>query len=232
MANRTLILAKIAIKILRIIFAILLVFFLVFGSAGTFRWPEAWAFLILYFIAVGGMLIWLKINDPELLKERMSAKKDIKSWDKKIILVYTFLLMIMIATAGLDAVRFGWSHVPLSLKIVGFFGFVPTFFLVFWAMNENTYLSEVVRIQKDRGHRVCTTGPYKYVRHPMYAGVILIILCLPLALGSFYALIPGSLIILLFILRTFLEDKMLQDELPGYRDYARTVRYKLIPGIW
>jgi protein-S-isoprenylcysteine O-methyltransferase Ste14 len=232
MANRTLILAKITIKILRIVSAILVVFFLVFGSAGTFRWPEAWAFLLLYFIAVGGMLIWLKINDPELLKERMSAKKDVKSWDKKIILVYTFLLMIMIATAGLDAVRFRWSHVSLSLKIVGFFGFVPTFFLVFWAMNENTYLSEVVRIQKDRGHRVCTTGPYKYVRHPMYAGVILIILCLPLALGSFYALIPGSLIILLFILRTFLEDKTLQDELPGYRDYARTVRYKLIPGIW
>lgn len=232
MANRTLILAKITIKILRIIFAILLVFFLVFGSAGTFRWPEAWAFLLLYFIAVGGIVIWLKINDPELLKERMSSKKDAKSWDKKIILVYTFLLMIMIATAGLDAVRFRWSHVPLSLKIVGFFGFVPTFFLVFWAMNENTYLSEVVRIQKDRGHRVCTTGPYKYVRHPMYAGVILIILCLPLALGSFYALIPGSLIILLFILRTFLEDKTLQDELPGYGDYARTVRYKLIPGIW
>jgi protein-S-isoprenylcysteine O-methyltransferase Ste14 len=122
--------------------------------------------------------------------------------------------------------------VPLSLKIVGFSGFAPAFFLVFWTMTENTYLSEIVRIQKERGHRVCTTGPYKYVRHPMYAGVILIILCLPLALGSFYSLIPGSLIILLFILRTFLEDKTLQDELPGYRDYAGRVRYKLIPGIW
>ena len=174
----------------------------------------------------------MKKKSPELLKERMSTKKDAKSWDKKIIRVYTLLLMTMLAVAGLDAVRLRWSHVPLSLKIAGFSGFIPAFLLVFWTMTENAYLSQVVRIQKDRDHRVCTTGPYKYVRHPMYVGIILLILCLPLALGSFYALIPGLLIALLFILRTFLEDKTLHAELPGYKEYADRVRYKLIPGIW
>jgi protein-S-isoprenylcysteine O-methyltransferase Ste14 len=183
-------------------------------------------------IAVAGIVLWMKKKSPGLLKERMSTKKDAKSWDKKIIFGYTLCLMIMLAVAGFDAVRFRWSRVPLSLKIAGFLGFIPTFLLAFWAMTQNPYLSDLVRIQKDRDHRVCTRGPYEYVRHPMYVGVILLILCLPLALGSFYALIPGSLIILLFVLRTFLEDKTLQAELPGYKAYADRVRYKLIPGIW
>ncbi|MGD9347484.1 MAG: isoprenylcysteine carboxylmethyltransferase family protein, partial [Candidatus Aminicenantes bacterium] len=104
--------------------------------------------------------------------------------------------------------------------------------LVFWTMTQNRYLSEVVRIQKDRGHKVCTTGPYKYVRHPMYVGVIIFVICLPLALGSFFALITGLLIILVFLIRTWLEDKTLQNELPGYKEYAEEVRYKLIPGVW
>jgi protein-S-isoprenylcysteine O-methyltransferase Ste14 len=224
--------ARIAIQIFKSIIAVFLLLALLFGPAGNLKWLEAWLFIIFYLIAVTGIILWMKKKSPELLKERMSTKKDTKSWDKKIIRVYTLLLMTMLAVAGLDAVRLRWSHVPLSLKIVGFSGFIPAFLLVFWTMTENAYLSQVVRIQKDRDHRVCTTGPYKYVRHPMYVGVILLILCLPLALGSFYALIPSSLIMLLFILRTFLEDKTLHAELPGYKEYADRVRYKLIPGIW
>jgi protein-S-isoprenylcysteine O-methyltransferase Ste14 len=223
---------KITIQILKSIIGVFLLLALLFGPAGTLKWVEAWLYIIFYLIAVAGIVLWMKKKSPGLLKERMSTKKDAKSWDKKIIRVYTLLLMIMLAVAGLDAVRFRWSRVPLSLKIAGFSGFIPAFLLAFSAMTQNPYLSDLVRIQKDRGHRVCTTGPYKYVRHPMYVGVILLILCLPLALGSFYALIPGSLIILLFILRTFLEDKTLQAELPGYKEYADRVRYKLIPGIW
>jgi protein-S-isoprenylcysteine O-methyltransferase Ste14 len=224
--------ARIAIQIFKSTIAVFLLLALLFGPAGTLKWLEAWLYIIFYLIAVAGIILWMKKKRPELLKERMSTKKDAKSWDKKIILGYTLLLMTMLAVAGLDAVRFGWSRVPLSLKIIGFSGFVPAFLLAFWAMTQNPYLSDLVRIQKDRDHRVCTTGPYKYVRHPMYVGVILLILCLPLALGSFYALIPSSLIILLFILRTFLEDKTLHAELPGYKEYADRVHYKLIPGIW
>jgi protein-S-isoprenylcysteine O-methyltransferase Ste14 len=99
-------------------------------------------------------------------------------------------------------------------------------------MRENAFLSDVVRIQEDRGHTVCTTGPYKYVRHPMYVGVLLIMLCFPLSLGSLYTLIPAGIIILLVLVRTALEDKTLMEELPGYKKYARQVRYRLIPHIW
>jgi len=223
---------RLTIQIFKSIVALFLLLALLFGPAGTFKWLEAWLYIILYLIAVAGILLWMKKKSPGLLRERMSTKKDAKSWDKKIILAYTLLLMIMLAVAGLDAVRFRWSRVPLSLKIIGFLGFTPAFLLAFWAMTQNPYLSELVRIQKERGHRVCNTGPYKYVRHPMYVGVILLILCLPFALGSFYALIPAFVITLLFVLRTFLEDKTLQAELPGYKEYADRVRYKLIPGIW
>jgi protein-S-isoprenylcysteine O-methyltransferase Ste14 len=162
----------------------------------------------------------------------MSRRKDAKTWDKIILVVYSILTMIMLAVAGLDAVRYQWTHVPLMVKALGFLGFIPAYMLVFWTMMENRYLSEIVRIQEERGHEVCTTGPYRYVRHPMYVGVIIFVLCLPLALGSFYALFLGVLIILVFLIRTSLEDKTLQNELPGYKEYAEQVRYRLVPGIW
>jgi protein-S-isoprenylcysteine O-methyltransferase Ste14 len=216
----------------RIIAAIIFLLALIFVPAGTLNWPEAWLLLGLYFVAVAGCIMWLKKNDPELLKERRSIRKDVKTWDKNIIFVYTIFLLIMLVLASLDAVRFGWSRVPLVWKAFGFLGFIPGAAIGFWAMKQNTYLAHYVRIQKDRGHRVITTGPYKYVRHPMYVGIILFILCFPLALGSLYSFIPALIIVILFVIRTSLEDKTLQEELEGYQEYARRVRYKLIPGIY
>ena len=218
--------------IIRVIVTIIFLFALIFVPAGTFNWPEAWLYLILYLVSVTGVLIWLKKNAPGLLKERMSTKKEAKRWDKIIIKAYSFLLMAFLIVPGLDAVRFRWSEVPLIGKVLGFIGFIPALCFAFWAMKENAYASDLVRIQKDRGHTVCTTGPYKYVRHPMYVGVILILLCFPLALGSLYTFIPAFIIISLFILRTSLEDKTLQEELPGYKEYAQKVRYRLLPGVW
>jgi len=218
--------------IIKTVVTILFLLALIFVPAGTLNWPEAWLVLLLYFAGVTGALIWMKKKAPGLLKERMSPKKDAKSWDKRIITVYTLLLMALLIVPGLDAVRFGWSEVPLIVKVLGFVGYLPAGRFAFWAMKENAYLSNVVRIQKDRGHTVCTTGPYRYVRHPMYAGVMLIMLCLPLSLGSFYAFIPAFMIVVLFILRTSLEDKTLQEELPGYKEYAQKVRYRLLPGVW
>jgi protein-S-isoprenylcysteine O-methyltransferase Ste14 len=104
--------------------------------------------------------------------------------------------------------------------------------LIWWVMATNTYLSEVVRIQEERGHRVIKDGPYQFIRHPMYFGVILAVLCVPLALGSWWSLIPAALIVILFIIRTALEDRTLQAELPEYKDYADVVRYRLFPGVW
>jgi protein-S-isoprenylcysteine O-methyltransferase Ste14 len=219
-------------KIVRLIFTLFLFFTLVFVPAGTLKWPEAWIFIFLYLGSVTWIVLWLRKNDPDLLKERTKRKKDIKRWDRVIILVYVFFLCSLLVTAGLDAVRFRWSQVPVVLKILGFLCLTPGFVLGFWTMRENTYLSDRVRIQEDRGHKVCTTGPYRYVRHPMYGGIILVILCFPFALGSFYALIPAFIIAALFVLRTSLEDKTLREELEGYKEYAESVRFKLIPGLW
>jgi len=219
-------------KIVKTVISVFLFLALIFVPAGTLNWPEAWLFFILYILIVVGLLIWLKKNNPDLLKERMSVKKDVKSWDKIIIVTYTIFLMILLVITGLDAVRFRWSNVPFVLKALGFIGFIPAIVFSLWAMVKNTYASSMVRIQENRGHKTCTTGPYRYVRHPMYVGVIILVLCFPLALGSFYAFIPSSIIAILFVLRTLLEDKTLKKELPGYKEYAKKVRYKLIPGIW
>ncbi len=223
---------SILVKIIKGVVTVFFMLALLFIPAGTLKWLEAWILLLFYFTAVSGVLIWMKIKAPDLLKERMSRNKEIKSWDKIIMTAYSFLLIILLAVAGLDAVRFGWSEVPLVLKALGFIGYIPALVFAFWAMKENAYSSDVVRIQEDRGHIVCTTGPYRYVRHPMYVGVILFVLCFPLSLGSLFSFIPASLIVVLFILRTSLEDKTLQEELPGYKEYAQTVRYRLMPGVW
>lgn len=214
----------------------MIIFFmaLIFVPAGTIKWPEAWIFLLFYFIWMIAMIVWMKKNDPELLKERMTArkKKDVKRWDKIFMLSYSLMILVLFVLIGFDAVRFRWSQVPLAIKVIGFLGFIPALSLVIWTMKENTYLSEMVRIQEERGHKVCTTGPYQYVRHPMYVGVIIFLFCLPLALGSYYSLIPAFVTVILFLFRTGLEDKTLHNELPGYKEYAKTVRYRLIPGVW
>jgi protein-S-isoprenylcysteine O-methyltransferase Ste14 len=223
---------SIPIKVIKGVVTVFFILALLFVPAGTLSWPEAWLFLSLYFTVVTGALIWMKKRAPDLLKERMTRNKEIKRWDKKIMTAYSFLLIILLAVPGLDAVRFGWSEVPFGAKALGFFGYIPALVFAFWAMKENAYSSDVVRIQEDRGHSVCTTGPYRYVRHPMYVGVILFVLCFPLSLGSLYSFIPAIVIVVLFIIRTSLEDKTLQEELPGYTEYAQTVRYRLIPGVW
>jgi len=217
---------------LRVTFGVGLLLAVLFVPAGTLRWPQAWVFLALYLSGVAWFFIWTKRRDPDLLKERMSPKKNVKAWDRKILRVYTLFLAALPVVSGLDAVRFRWSHIPLWLNIVGFAGLVLSNLLAFWATKVNTFASSVVRIQDDRGHRVCTTGPYARIRHPMYGAVIPMAVCLPLALGSCYAFIPAVAIVGLFILRTSLEDKTLQEELPGYKEYAQKVRFRLIPGLW
>lgn len=220
------------ILLIRAVVGVLLMLALFFVPAGTLRWPEAWIFILFYLGAVSAILICLKKRSPSLLKERMSRKKEVKSWDRAFMMVYSFLLIVLLIVPGLDAVRFRWSDVPLALKVLGFLGFMPGLAFAFWAMRENPFASDVVRIQEERGHTVCTTGPYRYVRHPMYLGVILIMLFFPLSLGSLYTYIPALVIILLFIIRTALEDNVLQKELAGYVEYSRKVRYRLLPGVW
>jgi len=219
-------------RIVQAVFTSLFCITALFIPAGTLKWPEAWLFIVFYALAVTAIVTWMKKRAPGLLAERTRRKKDVKSWDKIFMVFYSIFLLILLILPGLDAVRFRWSNIPMMVKIIAFTGYIPGFAIVFWAMRENAFLSNVVRIQEDRGHTVCTSGPYKYVRHPMYVGVILIMLCFPLSLGSLYTLIPAVVITVLFLIRTALEDKTLREELPGYKEYSQKVRFRLIPGLW
>lgn len=205
-----------------------------FIPAGTLNWPEAWLYLIVIFSYAGVTALWLKKNDPDRLKRRTSFArvKPVKGWDKIIMLAFAVLSVALFSIAGLDAVRYQWSQTPFALKVLGFVGLILSLTLIFLVMRENTYASKIVEVQKDRGHKVITTGPYSFVRHPMYVGYILLFHCLPLALGSLYAFIPGSLMAILIIIRTHLEDKTLQKELKGYKEYTKKVKYRLLPRVW
>jgi protein-S-isoprenylcysteine O-methyltransferase Ste14 len=168
---------------------------------------------------------------PETIARRAEAQGQ-KGWDRIVGGLWALASLAGLVVAGLDA-RFGWTApFSLSVHVAGGLGYALGFALFSWAMASNAYFSTVVRIQKDRGHTVCTTGPYRFVRHPGYVGAILQSLVAPLLLGSLWSLIPGALAALLMIVRTALEDRTLQGELDGYRDYARRVRYRLLPGVW
>lgn len=138
----------------------------------------------------------------------------------------------MVIVAGLDH-RFNWSpEFPLWLSIVGFIFIAFGYTFAAWALAENRFFSGVVRIQTDRGHVVCDTGPYRFVRHPGYSGSILSLFGIVLALGSIWTLIPAMVALIITVIRTVLEDQTLQEELPGYRYYAQRVHFRLIPGIY
>jgi protein-S-isoprenylcysteine O-methyltransferase Ste14 len=200
--------------------------------AGRVDWLGAWVLSFLYFVFILVFIVWTLRNDPELMEERMKHAENVKAWDKIIMTIYTVMLVVMLVVAALDAGRFRWSTMPLALQTIGAIGMLPLGGWILWVTATNSYLSRFARIQEDRGQQVVTAGPYRYVRHPMYAAIIPFILCVVFILGSWWALVPGAIIAILFIIRTALEDRMLQQELPGYTEYAQKVRYRLLPGVW
>jgi protein-S-isoprenylcysteine O-methyltransferase Ste14 len=207
---------------------------LLFIPAGRLNWLDAWAFLFAYGIFLLAYAAWGLLKDPGQLDERSrtSTAKNVMPWDKVILSMYTVFLLALFVVCGLDAGRFHWSFIPAFAKGFAWLGLACAGAIIFWALTTNTYLSRVARIQSDRGQVVVTSGPYRYVRHPMYLGIIFLFLYSPLSLGSLWGLMPGGAICVLFIIRTVKEDRMLREELSGYREYTRQVRYRLIPKIW
>jgi protein-S-isoprenylcysteine O-methyltransferase Ste14 len=205
---------------------------ILFAAAGRVDWLAAWSLIFLYAIFLLIVMVWGFRNAPDLMKERGRIASNVKSWDKFINAVYAILLIALLITAGLDAGRYGWSSMPLALQVMGTLGLILAGWVIRWTTAENAYLSRWARIQEDRGQKVVTSGPYRYIRHPMYAAIILLVACMAIELGSWWALIPSGLIGALFLVRTALEDRMLREELAGYREYASQVRYRLVPGIW
>jgi len=216
---------------IRSILGVIILGLALFWPAGTIFWWEAWAYLIIFLLFFIFYFSYLYKKDPELLKKR-SERKLKEKWDKIIIIFLGLSFTAIFILPGFDAVRFQWSEVPLIGEIIGFIGVIFSLAIIFLVMRENTYLSRVIEIQKERGHKVITTGPYRIVRHPMYVGFILYCLFHCLALGSLYSFIPAGFTIISIIIRTHYEDKLLHKELEGYEEYAHETKYKLIPGIW
>ncbi|MCA9648904.1 MAG: isoprenylcysteine carboxylmethyltransferase family protein [Myxococcales bacterium] len=211
--------------------AIWLVLFLV--AAGTVRVWAAWAYLGLgVALAVVNFLVVAPRNPEVIVARSRGAQKGTKGFETWFGLVFGIAFLALPVVAGLDAVRFGWSHLPEWLVWVGLgvvvLGNVP----IVAAMVVNPHLEKTVRIQEDRGHRVIDTGAYAIVRHPMYVGTLLQQLAVPLVLGSAWAFVPAAVVLAAMVGRTALEDRTLRAELPGYEEYTKRTRARLLPGIW
>jgi len=216
-----------------LVVSFLLMALVLFLPAGTLAWPAGWIYLILlHGWMLVGIVLLLKYN-PGLLQERLSlSQPHQKAWDKVFLLLYELFLLAWAVLIPLDAVRFHWSHMPLVLQIVGAIVLVASFLLLFLTFRENSFLSPTVRIQEERGQTVITTGPYQYVRHPMYTGGLLLFLGAPLLLGSWYGLLLFLVFIPTVALRAIPEERVLRAALPGYAAYMAQVKYRLIPYVW
>lgn len=212
--------------------ALLTLAVLLFLPAGRLDWIEAWAYMAAYLVFLIVFVAWVIKNDPDLLEERSRVGSNARGWDRIILGVSMVLLLSTLILDGLDGGRFHRSSASVFLIGLGWLGLVLAAILIFWVVKTNTFASRFARIQEDREQRVISTGPYHFVRHPMYAGMIVLFLCTSLALGSLWGLFPAALAGVLFFIRTGLEDRMLRKELAGYEDYVRQVRYRLIPGVW
>jgi protein-S-isoprenylcysteine O-methyltransferase Ste14 len=205
-----------------------------FLSAGTIRWVAGWCFLILFFGFFIIMALWLFRHDPGLLQERMTGlgKPDQTTWDKVILALITIIFVAWLVLMPFDAVRSHWSNMPIWIQVVGAMILIASFYLFYLVYRENPYLSPAIRIQKERDQKVVSSGPYHYVRHPMYAAFIPFFLGTTLLLGSWYGISLGLVLVGLIGIRAMKEERMLQKDLPGYDNYMAQVRFRFIPHIW
>lgn len=216
-----------------IIFFVLLPAVVLFISSGDWGWGMAWVYTAVSAFSVAGNALILIPTNPELLVERAQAQEGTKDWDRLLsVSMALFGPLVTLLVAGLDEGA-GWSaQVSLICQVGALVVMVLATGLGLWAIGSNAFFSGTVRIQEDRGHRVVTGGPYRFVRHPGYLGAILFDVAAPVLLSSLWAFIPAAITVAVIVVRTALEDRTLQAELPGYAEYARQTRYRLLPGVW
>ena len=205
---------------------------ILFGCAGTLRWPWAWAWLgcvLLTQLATVWILAW---HSPDLLEERSRLQPGTKNWDKFVCPAMALAGPLLTILAAALARRFRGERWPVWTPLAALLITLAGGAVAAAAMYVNRFFSTTVRIQSERGHMVVSGGPYRVVRHPGYAGMLLVYAAMPFALGSRWALAPAALTVMLVVLRTSLEDRTLRAELPGYAEYAGKVRYRLLPGVW
>jgi protein-S-isoprenylcysteine O-methyltransferase Ste14 len=203
-----------------------------FVPAGNLAWLRGWLFFVVFFAAGIGISFYLARVNPDVVAGRVNRHKGTKPWDRLIVGSLIPTIVATVIVAALDDGRFHWSSMPWWVCGIGYALLIVGLVGVTWAESVNKFFEPTVRIQTDRGHHVVDTGPYALVRHPGYATAFLLILGIPLALGSYWALIPAATSCLILIVRTVLEDRTLRAELPGYDEYSRRVRFRLVPGLW
>lgn len=206
---------------------------LLFVSAGSLDWPAAWLFLAVSAILGPACGWWLAKTDPALLAERLrpTFQAEQPAADKKFMLTFMAALPIWLIAIGLDR-RVHGSDVPLVLQVLGLAMYLLSTAFIMWVFRENSFAAPVVKVQAERHHRVVSSGPYAVVRHPMYSGIMLFFVGVPLLLGSWWGVAIAPLFAVLFGIRARIEERALVDGLPGYADYAARVRYRLVPGLW
>ena len=218
-----------------VILTYLLMPLVLLACGGDLGWWQGWLYSIFLFgIGIGSRVIAEK-RHPGIMAERgkLGKGQNVKPWDKILApLMAVSITFPLFIVAGLDH-RFGWSpEFPVWLNILGFGLIIPGYAFATWAIAENRFFSVMMRIQMERGHVVCDSGPYRVVRHPGYAGNMLSLPGIALALGSIWTIIPAIVAFAIIVIRTRFEDQALQEELPGYKDYACRIRFRLIPGIY
>lgn len=202
---------------------------LLFGAAGTIAWVFAWLYLFVSLAIIGTNSVLLP---PEVIEERGRKKENTEPWDQVISGLIIIPWLVIYVISGLD---FRWQWTPqlaVGWHLLGLILYVLGNALVVWAISVNRFFSTAVRMQFERGHTVCSAGPYRYLRHPGYLGMITYIMASPLFLGSLWAVLPAVITAILFIIRTGLEDQTLIRKLPGYEQYTTRTRYRLFPGVW
>lgn len=220
----------------REVLGVLVVAVSLFSSAGRIDWPMGWALVAIYAVWSAAQAAILVPRSPELLAERGDRSKAKEAWDIKLLAMIGLLTLTKHIVAGLD-LRYGWTtglgiHIARGVQVTSLVVAASGYALGTWAMVVNAFFSLVGRVQTGRGQAVVSAGPYRFVRHPGYVGVILFELTTPVMLGSTWAIIPGVLTAALTVARTAGEDRMLQADLAGYADYAKRTRFRLLPGVW
>lgn len=214
----------------RVISGIILMFAILFISAGRLDYWYGWVYFLLWIYVE--LFTWL-IVPSELVQERIKPGPGTKKWDYVFLAFFLLLTYIIPLIAALDGGRYHWTgDFPIWVNVVAFVVILLGYSLMILSLWKNRFFSTTVRIQKERGHFVVDKGPYAFIRHPGYAGLIISSFGIAIALNSFRALIPAGLYTIALIIRTYLEDVTLQKELPGYTDYAAKVKYRLIPKVW
>ena len=222
-------------KVIGSLFYLLFFPVILFLLAGDWRWAEGWVYSVIFLLMCFGTLVYLYFHDPALLKERFGSpiQQTQKPWDKFVLSLFFVEFLVWFALMPLDARRFGWSPpFPSWLRALGALLQMVATYIVFEALRENTFAAPVVKMQKDRGQKVISTGLYAIVRHPMYAGATLLFISAPLLLGSLYGLALALILIITIAARSVGEEAMLKQELDGYSDYMRKVKWRMIPYVF